>query len=158
MLIVDEVAKAIREKFTECPSGVELENFMTTRWGKTEEVYAMLRLVVKSGCEFLMDRFDQLPQSIRERLADSQYGLDQIAILDHYSQFGEVSTLAIITQMEGIAARVTEDAFWRSLGLTPFAKYAPPRKTSSYAEAVKARWDAGMEAARRQNATRTTST
>ena len=160
MLTVDEVAATIREEFIakgrEFPSTENLETFMITRWGKTDEVYSMLNLVVKSGCEFLMDRFDQLPKLIRERLTQSQYGLDQIAILDHYSQFGEASTLAIIIQMEAIAARVTEEAFWRGLGLTPFAKYMPPKKTTSYAEAVKARWDAGMEAVRRQNEKTTT--
>jgi hypothetical protein len=54
--------------------------------------------------------------------------------------------------MEGMAKRITEEAFWRSFGLTPFAKFKEDDRPKSYAEAVKRKWDIGMEAVRKSNA------
>lgn len=156
MLEIEEVAKAIQEelipKLEHMPSPAELEQFMLGKWGISEEVYSILQVVVKSAAEYRIKSFDDLPSDIRKRIAESSYDLDQMSLLDYYSQFGERATLAKIVSMETLAKKVLEDDYWRSVGLTPFAKFK--KRAVTYAEAIAARAAAGREAVRRQNAAR----
>jgi hypothetical protein len=154
MLTIDDVVKAIQEELI--PKGgfnmKALEEYMLERWGSNDETYSVLSLVVKSYAEYSLKSFDDLPSDLRERLSASPYNLDQAAILDYYSMFGESATMAKITSMEAIAKRVLEEDFWKSLGKTPFAKFQ--KRAETYAEAVAAREAAGREAVRRQNEAR----
>ena len=153
-LTVEEVVKAIQEELI--PKGnftmKALEEYMLAKWGSNDETYFVLSLVVKSYAEYSLKSFDDLPVDIRIRIAASPYNLDQAAILDHYSQFGERSTLAKIVSMEAVAKQVLEKDFWRSLGLTPFAKFK--ERPQTYIEAIAAKEAAGREAVRRQNEAR----
>lgn len=154
MLMIEEVSAVLREEFipqaTKGADPTELEKFMVQRWGATDEVFELLQIVVKSEAQFAMDEFEKLPQSIRERLARSNYPLDERAVLDHYTLMGADSTLKLISNMEAVAKKVSEEAFWKDLGKTPFAQFA--NRPQSYAENVSSRWKAGVEAVRKLNA------
>lgn len=153
MIELDEIVGVLKVEYIPLPieERPRLDEFLFAKWGKTEEVYQALQLVVKSCAEYAMEAFDSLPKDIRGRLSENLFDLDQVAILDHYSTIGEKATFHAISQMEGTAARLTEAAFWKSLGLTPFAKFKKT-ETHTYEEAVRAKWEAGKEAVRRQNA------
>lgn len=153
---LEEMIRVLQEEYfprKDDPGVPSLEEFVTSRWGKGDDVYHALELVVKSCAEYGMKAFDDLPQQIRERIAENKFDLDQVAILDHYTSFGEKACVHAISQMEGTATRLTEAAFWKSLGLTPFAKFKQSRP-QTYAEAMKAKWEAGVEAVRRANESR----
>lgn len=112
MFSVEDVTKVLMEEFKPSEDSdveKELEQFLFERFGKSEEIYSILQIIVKSGAEYKMSVFDDLPSDIRVRLEESPFELDERAILDFYSQFGEIWTIRKISQMEQVAKRILEN-------------------------------------------------
>lgn len=112
MIDMAEVCQELQRQFSQPGkfTSSQLEHFMVSRWGSNDEVYKILRTVVKSSSEYVMSSFDQLPPDLRQRLAESPFELDPLTILDQYSMMGESFTLNLVSKMEKAAKRLFENA------------------------------------------------
>lgn len=110
MIDMAEICQELQRQFANPGkfTSTHLERFMVDRWGSNDEVYKILNTVVKSSSEYVMSRFDQLPQDLRQRLANSPYELDPLTILDQYSMMGESFTSNLISRMEEAAKRLLD--------------------------------------------------